>query len=153
MQTKHLFLYLPVLFFTSCASIVSKSDWPVTLNSNPAGAKVVVKKEDGTAVHQATTPTTVTLHSSQGYFKAAKYTAEFSKKGYPTQTVPITAKVNGWYYGNILFGGLGGLLIVDPVSGAMYKLDETVTADLSGKPNAGSPAAEVKPATASPRRR
>jgi len=31
--------------------------------------------------------------------------------------------VNGWYFGNILLGGLIGMLIVDPATGAMYRLD------------------------------
>jgi hypothetical protein len=30
--------------------------------------------------------------------------------------------LNGWYAGNILIGGIVGLLIVDPATGAMYKL-------------------------------
>jgi hypothetical protein len=30
--------------------------------------------------------------------------------------------VNGWYFGNIIFGGLIGLLAVDPATGAMYTL-------------------------------
>lgn len=30
--------------------------------------------------------------------------------------------MDGWYFGNILFGGLIGFLIVDPATGAMYTL-------------------------------
>lgn len=131
MKSKHLFLYLPCFFFASCASIVSKSAWPVTFNSNPSGAKVVVKKEDGTLVHQGVTPTTVTLPASGGYFKSAKYVVQFDKKGHPSQTLHVAAELNGWYMGNILLGGLIGMLIVDPATGAMWKLDETVTANLN----------------------
>lgn len=29
--------------------------------------------------------------------------------------------MDGWYLGNILIGGLIGMLIVDPASGAMYR--------------------------------
>lgn len=32
-------------------------------------------------------------------------------------------KIDGWYFGNILLGGLFGMLIVDPATGAMYKLE------------------------------
>ena len=34
------------------------------------------------------------------------------------------AYLNGWYIGNVVFGGLIGLLIVDPETGAMWRLDE-----------------------------
>ena len=34
----------------------------------------------------------------------------------------VSAHVNGWYVGNIVFGGLLGLLIIDPATGAMYSL-------------------------------
>ncbi|MFH6792762.1 hypothetical protein ACHRCF_16520, partial [Acinetobacter baumannii] len=37
-------------------------------------------------------------------------------------TVEVTGTLSGWYLGNIIFGGLIGLLIVDPATGAMYKL-------------------------------
>lgn len=30
--------------------------------------------------------------------------------------------LSGWYLGNVVFGGLIGLLIVDPLTGAMYNL-------------------------------
>jgi hypothetical protein len=34
----------------------------------------------------------------------------------------VEGQVNGWYFGNIIFGGLIGLLAVDPATGAMYTL-------------------------------
>jgi hypothetical protein len=39
--------------------------------------------------------------------------------------------MDGWYIGNILFGGLIGILIVDPLTGAMWKLDDVVYGNLS----------------------
>ncbi|KGQ53534.1 hypothetical protein IO44_11000, partial [Gallibacterium anatis str. Avicor] len=45
--------------------------------------------------------------------------------------VNVTPKIDGWYIGNILFGGIVGLLIVDPITGAMYKLPPEVTGTLS----------------------
>ena len=68
----------------------------------------------------------VTLPASGGFFSPAKYQVEFTKKGAPMQTVPLTADIDGWYFGNILFGGLIGMLIVDPATGAMWKLPENV---------------------------
>lgn len=124
-------LALPaVLLLSSCASIVSKSQYPVTLNSSPSGCKVVVRK-NGEIIHQGTTPSTVTLATKEAYFKAASYDVEFSKKGMPTQKVLVTASIDGWYFGNIVFGGLIGFLIVDPLTGAMWKLPATVEGSLT----------------------
>ncbi|MFT4176495.1 MAG: hypothetical protein QM627_07545 [Luteolibacter sp.] len=124
------FLLAPCLLLASCASIVSKSQYPVSISSNPSGTKVAVKNSNGQVIHQASTPTTVSLKSSQGYFKPASYTFEFTKKNGTKQSVPVSARMDGWYVGNVVFGGLIGFLIVDPLTGAMWKLDDKVHADL-----------------------
>ena len=82
-------------------------------------------------MHTGTTPMTVTLKRGAGYFKAESYTVKVSKEGYTPKDITVTGSVNGWYVANILFGGLIGLLIVDPITGAMYDLTpETVNATL-----------------------
>jgi len=116
------------LWITACASIVSKSSYPVTITSNPPGATFVLKKANGLAMSTGTTPATIVLNSSEGYFQPAKYIVEFNRKG-ATQTVPLNASINGWYFGNLLFGGIIiGMLIVDPATGAMWRLDDNVIA-------------------------
>lgn len=122
---------LPCLLLANCATIVSKSQYPVSISSNPAGATVKVKNTQGEVIHQGTTPTLVTLKSSSGYFKPAKYQFEFSRKGQTPKTVEVTAGLNGWYFGNVVFGGLIGLVFVDPATGAMWHLDEKVEANLT----------------------
>ena len=42
-------------------------------------------------------------------------------EGYQNYETKLTKKFNGWYLGNIIFGGLIGL-IIDPITGAMYDL-------------------------------
>ena len=120
---------IPCLFLTSCASILSKSQYPVAITSSPSGAKFTVTNDTGVVVHQGTTPSTVTLPASAGYLKAASYTVEFSRKGNSSQSIQINAKVDGWYFGNLLLGGLIGMVVVDPLTGAMWKLDDTVNAN------------------------
>ena len=41
--------------------------------------------------------------------------------GYQTYETKLTKKLNGWFVGNILIGGLIGV-IIDPITGAMYSL-------------------------------
>ena len=121
---------LPILFLagasllSSCASIVSHSRWPVTLSSAPVGATVSVLDRGGKEVFSGVTPAAVQLKSGAGFFQRAKYTINFTKPGFATKTIPLEADVNGWYFGNLLFGGFIGLIIVDPATGAMYRLSQ-----------------------------
>lgn len=124
-------LLIPVVCLTGCASIVGKDVFPVTINSNPDGANIFIQDEKGNKVFNGTTPTTVTLSAGESYFHAKSYSITFSKAGYAEQHAVVKATLSGWYFGNILFGGLIGLLIVDPITGKMWKLPTQVSANLS----------------------
>lgn len=115
---------------TGCASIISKSQYPVTINSFPDDATIVIKDENSKQIYKGKTPTTVTLVSGESYFHGKSYAVEFSKPGYETQTAYVKSSMDGWYIGNLLFGGLIGFLIVDPMTGAMYKLPQDLTISL-----------------------
>ena len=41
--------------------------------------------------------------------------------------------MDGWFIGNLLFGGIIGVLIVDPITGAMWKLPKQLTVTLAEK--------------------
>jgi hypothetical protein len=122
-----------VLTLTACASIVSKSQWPVSISSSPDNAKFTITNTKGQVIHSGTTPASLTLDSGNGYFKKAKYLIKYEKNGYEAKTYELTSSVNGWYFGNILFGSLIGFLIVDPLTGAMYKLPEVANVSLENK--------------------
>ena len=98
-------LLLPVLFLTGCATIVGKDVFPVTINSNPDGANIVIVDESGKKMFSGTTPTTISLAAGQSYFHAKTYSITFSKPGYTEQYATVKATLSGWYFGNILFGG------------------------------------------------
>ncbi|WP_245598309.1 hypothetical protein [Halomonas halodenitrificans] len=118
---------------TGCASIVGEKEQTVTINSSPSNANVLVTDERSMEVHSDTTPTTVQLRKSDGsYFGGKTYTVELSKDGYESRTMMINSSPNGWYVGgNLLFGGLIGWLIVDPLTGSMYNLSpDTLNASL-----------------------
>ncbi|WP_444920627.1 hypothetical protein ACJJID_17855 [Microbulbifer sp. CnH-101-G] len=110
---------------TGCASIVSDSSYPVSINSTPGGANFTIINEAGFDVHSGVTPDTVTLPASDGFFSSASYTVKYQMAGYNEQSFLIKAGMDGWYVGNILVGGLIGWLIVDPATGAMWKLPES----------------------------
>ncbi len=110
--------------FASCASIVSKSEYPVSINSKPNGADITIVNKANMKVFSGKTPTTLTLKAGAGYFKGEEYSVTFTKEGFTSQTTQIKRGVDGWYIaGNLFFGGLIGYLIVDPATGAMWTLE------------------------------
>ncbi|MGH6900713.1 MAG: hypothetical protein ACREJ5_29870 [Geminicoccaceae bacterium] len=114
---------MTILALAACASIVSDSQEVVTISSSPTAAEIAVANESGAEVYRGTTPATITLDASAGYFDGQEYTVTFSKAGYDPATVRVDSRINGWYVGNIVFGGLIGWLIVDPLTGAMWALE------------------------------
>lgn len=116
--------FVASILLPSCASIVSKTSYPVSINSHPLGANLSIVNKKGIEVYRGNTPATVILKPASKYMSGEQYLVTFSAPGYDSQTVTISSSLNGWYWGNILFGGLIGWLIVDPLTGAMYKLND-----------------------------
>ena len=114
-----------IALLSGCASIVSDSKKTVTITSLPSQAEFMIVDHNGKAIHNGVTPTTVTLKSDAEYFKGEKYTIKFQKEGFGPQSSPLNAKLNPWYWGNILFGYPIGMFIVDPITGAMWTLPES----------------------------
>jgi len=105
-----------------CATIVARSSQTVVVGSVPEGAAVSITNASGVAVHSGNTPMSVTLKKGRGYFKPEHYVVRVSKEGFQQQELKLDGAINGWYFGNIIFGGLIGMLAVDPSTGAMYTL-------------------------------
>jgi len=119
-------LVITVVLFSGCASVVSRSSYPVYVRTNPIGAKVTIIDKKGKEVYKGQSPATVLLKSGAGYFSRAEYQVKLSYPGYAEKIIPIYCKLNGWYFGNLLIGGVLGMLIVDPATGAMWKIENPV---------------------------
>jgi hypothetical protein len=106
-----------------CASIVSDSKYPVSITSTPSGANFEIENQAGKVVETGVTPGHVTLEAGAGYFDGEKYIVTYSKPGYTATKAILDTEVDNWYiWGNLGFGGLPGYFILDPLTGAMYKL-------------------------------
>jgi hypothetical protein len=127
-------LALALAALGGCASIAGRTHYPVAVGSSPAGAAFVVADQAGREVRRGTTPQTVTLKSGAGYFDGERYSVTYYKSGYFDGFATIDSGVSGFYLGNVLFGGLPGLLIVDPATGAMWSLPPAVSATLQKLP-------------------
>lgn len=118
----------------------SKSAYPVTISSTPSGAHFTVKSASGSLLAAGTTPKTITLNSATGYFQPANYVVEFTYGG-TTQSVRLNARIDKWYWDNVFMGSPGiviGMLIVDPSTGKMWKLNTKVNSSF-GKPASTGP--------------
>ena len=116
-----------MIHLSGCASIISDSSYPVSIQSSPAQAEyVITDTRDGKKIATGTTPDMVTLKAKHGFFSKARYQVSFEKEGYEDTISLLNADMDGWYFGNILIGGLLGILIIDPATGAMWKLDDSL---------------------------
>lgn len=119
----HAIALLIIGALNGCASIVSGTTQSVAINST-AGARYAVIDRNGAQVAAGNTPAQVDLNRGMGYFKTGSYKINIRKPGYHPRTIDISPSVNGWYWANLAIpGNLWWMLIVDPSTGAMYKLN------------------------------
>jgi hypothetical protein len=150
--TNALLAAIAVFWLTGCASIVDGRDKRVKLNSYPPGAKVTVTDKSGKVVAMQQTPGEIRLKRNDGFFVPAKYKVSFELDGYYPSQIDVNANLNPWYFGNVVLGGLLGLLIVDPATGAMWTIpNPDVNRNLISKSTVLSPdELKVAEATANP---
>lgn len=99
-----------LLLSTSCATIVSGSKQRIEVNSTPTNSTVYIdNKEVGK------TPYNTKLKRNQSY------SLKVTNEGYLPYQIDLHREFNAWFIGNAAIGGLIGI-IVDPITGAMYKL-------------------------------
>jgi hypothetical protein len=118
---------------SGCATIVHGGPRAISVGSAPVGAKVSIYDRSNTLVMTNTTPFIAQLPTKYGYFKGQDYRLVFEMPGHATTEVNLGSSVSGWYFANLVFGGVIGMLIVDPLTGAMFnlspeKIDQALTA-------------------------
>ena len=107
-------LVIALLLSTGCASIVSEVDFPVSFDAKE-GQKYTVKNELGQNVFTGTGNEIQVLKAGGGW-NCMDYSV-ITDCG----TTPVNSGVDPWVFGNILIGGILGL-IVDPSTGAACEL-------------------------------
>jgi len=112
---------LALFLLGSCASIIHGPNQSIDFSSQPTGAKIFIDgKEYGI------TPKTVDLKRKgrlKGEISSKKeYAVKVELEGFYPYEVKLKREMDGWFLGNIIFGGLIGI-IIDASNGAMYKLN------------------------------
>lgn len=124
MISKCIIILFASAILAGCASIVCPSEYTLSISANVKNARVAILN-CGDEIEVVRTPTEVKLTPKGGFFVPADYRFVFEKEGYRGDEVSVEAHFNWWYMGNIIFGGLIGMLIVDPATGAMWEISET----------------------------
>jgi hypothetical protein len=105
---------------SGCASIISGRHANVAIDTYPTSAHVTIHDKTGHEVASVNTPAVVSLERNCKWFMPAQYTATIEAPGYQTTQVPLRSTINPWIIGNVVVGGIPGL-IVDDATGACWK--------------------------------
>ena len=123
---------------SSCSTMVNGTTQRIELASDPPGAAV---KVDGIPI--GNTPTSIDLKRGSSHFVTVE------KTGYAASDETIEQHTSWWFAGNILLGGIIGM-IVDYSTGGMYNLAPATVSPVliasAPQPSAAGPVAESTPA-------
>ena len=107
------------ILLVSCGTIMQGTTQEIGVSSNPSNASVTVNGQN-----MGNTPMILDLKRKNSYM------VRFELPGYETFETNLTRKTSGWVWGNIVFGGIIGL-VVDASAGGMYKLTpEQINAEM-----------------------
>ena len=109
---------------SGCATILSDRKYEVTVDNKGGPTYFTVRDRKNQVVESGITPQQVTLDASSRMFQPAKYRVDYAGQD-GVQTRELNAKVDPWIAGNIVVGGVPGL-IVDGATGAMWRLDPRI---------------------------
>lgn len=119
-------------FAPGCATILSERRYAVTIDNPAAQTYFTVHDKKSNLLHAGVTPQQVTLDAKSGIFQRARYKVTFAGEGSSSQSQELVAGVDPWIAGNLLLGGVPGM-VVDGVSGAMWKLPNRVEGHVSAQ--------------------
>lgn len=109
------------IMLVGCATIITGTSEDVLIQSNPPRASITINGQP-----RGETPLQLDLDSDRSYMVQVKL------EGYEPQSFQIERSTSGWMIGNLLFGGIPGL-VIDAATGGMYVLEPTSVAAVLGK--------------------
>jgi hypothetical protein len=116
---RHALIPLAALVLSGCATIVQTPHQSVEIRSVPKQADVTI---NGRPFGHS--PVTARLARGKEHLVRIEY------PGYEPYEMTLTRTFSGWVWGNVVFGGLPGL-VVDALTGSMFRLTpEQVSAEL-----------------------
>jgi hypothetical protein len=104
---------LALIPLTACATIMHGTTQDVGFSSAPSSARISVNSKE-----MGQTPTILKLA------RKGNHIVRMELDGYQPFEATLTKSASGWVFGNIVFGGLIGL-VVDAGTGGLYNLTPT----------------------------
>lgn len=126
-------LIFPLAMLSACATLVNGSSQNVTVSTNPPGASCTLDRVGARVGAIPATPGSVRLDKSKNDLAVT-----CSKDGYQTATVAHPPSFSGATFGNIIAGGVIGV-VVDAASGANYTYPDDIRIDLAANPAPAMP--------------
>ena len=108
-----------VVFTTGCASIFNAHPSLLTIMTNPSNAKITITGLQNMEKLTKYSPCSVYLN------KGSDYIVRIEIAGYQSEEIPIRRGISGWFWGNILLGGIIGMAI-DYGTSNMYAHTPTI---------------------------
>ncbi|MFH1352763.1 MAG: PEGA domain-containing protein [bacterium] len=126
MKKRNLLLFYALLFLgfvgiIGCATIIHGTRQGISISSTPSGASVTI---DGRI--EGKTPLMVDLSRKDRHLVKIELESCNSYEMY------LNRSASGWVWGNIVFGGIPGL-IIDAITGGLYKLTPEQVSAVLGK--------------------
>jgi hypothetical protein len=108
-----------ILFSQACGTIMQGTTQQIGISSNPSNASVTINGQN-----HGTTPMIIDLKRKDSHM------VKIELDGFQPYETNLTRSTSGWVWGNIVFGGLIGL-VIDASAGGMYKLSpEQISSEL-----------------------
>jgi hypothetical protein len=117
----------------ACATLVNGTTQTVTVSTTPAAASCTLDRMGARVGAISATPGSVRLDKSKNDLAVT-----CSKDGFQTATVNHAPSFSGATFGNIIAGGVVGV-IVDAASGANYSYPDDIRMDMAANPGASLP--------------
>lgn len=99
------FVCFSSVMITGCASLFNASPSLLNIMTNPQNAKVTITGLQNMERLTKQTPCTVYLN------KGSDYTVKIELAEYQSEEIPIRRSISGWFWGNLLLGGIIGMVI------------------------------------------
>ncbi|MDO6801582.1 hypothetical protein Q4595_03870 [Wenyingzhuangia sp. 1_MG-2023] len=136
---RNIYIVLTMLMLlSSCATINSKSVYPVVVKSQENSNVTVYNKKMKEIASSRGELNQFNLKAASGYFSKAKYYVKVEKEGFVPSFFVVDSSIDPMYWGKwsdganglelfyMISGGIFyGMLLTDPITGAMYELENT----------------------------
>lgn len=99
---------------TGCASIMNSGKENLVVKSIPSEANLIITdKINNSIIFEGKTPATVALEKKEAS-QGKKYLVKIDKTDFVSQEVIVDSKVSAWFYGNVVLGGIIGIMLIRP---------------------------------------